>query len=860
MSLPPLSPHKEFEKDPFRQGYRIVLFFGLLALCCFIRLWALGGKTMMHDELLFTKYTYSNLYQEFNYYYQPILHGPLMLHIQNLVFHLFGPSDFTVRLGSALLGIASFFWIWKLRYWLRETGTWFSLAFFAISPGIAFFHRFFHQDALYLFCSLWIIASLANFWKTRDGRWGASAIIASAALFNNKASAIFIYFTVLTFLALLVIHDVSSYFLEGKHPKLKNFLNTVPKMPGATVMMLVASGLVILVLSQVFEGLRYDNDVTKTLGHDWVLKDIRSIPIALGWVSLSPSQAQGVGALAEAGIWKKFYLGLFLGTFLIAGLIKVFVEFRVGRSEFLTRLWQRIHETRWYLLGAIAFSFVFYLVIYTTFFQHKIGVFDIYRKTWAYWGGQHEIGRISGPFHQHILNLMLYEAPAVLIILGAWIIGLFKMKFERSTGIAFLLMIIAVGAFHKLLFSDLSIKVSGEAVPVEVAVGLLKYIFFAGVFVGVGTILFPKAGKIVAPAAMVAMVTSCIVFFSSNYWKEIYYASIYRHGEKVEMMGRHINMKDFMEAQFNFDGAWNLVLVLILIFFATLYTWNAFDQGRRFHGFLVWWFVTMLGSACYAREGVPQVGIHVMLPAILLAGSYAERFVQWQNTVMMRRLAWGFLGVMLLWNMKATFNLNFRNPDDPRERMAYGPSNPDVKAHMDFIRDYHKIASLRKDGGKLEVYKDYNNKKKHKDVQVMIKVLDQVTWPAKWYLRDIDYQESNNIQQAITDDYEFIFVGADDEATYPELAEKYHIARGRGTTFWTPDPFSAKGFTDIWKEGIPGHYLDRSPQAGEASNAKKEWKTLWRYIILRETFDGTSRRVPSISSFDYLFCYRKGLF
>ncbi|MCC7391066.1 hypothetical protein IT571_01750, partial [Candidatus Sumerlaeota bacterium] len=77
----------EFAADPFRRMYRIVIFFSLLALCCYLRLWDLGYKSLMHDETLFITYTYENLYKKFDYLYQPILHGPLMLLWQDVVFH-----------------------------------------------------------------------------------------------------------------------------------------------------------------------------------------------------------------------------------------------------------------------------------------------------------------------------------------------------------------------------------------------------------------------------------------------------------------------------------------------------------------------------------------------------------------------------------------------------------------------------------------------------------------------------------------------------------------------------------------------------------------------------------------------------
>lgn len=857
----PTSP-REFMEDPFRRRYRIVLFFLFFAICAYVRLFDLDHKTMMHDELLFTNYSYYDLYENWSYRYQPILHGPLMLHIQNVVFHVFGPSDYTVRLGAALLGVFAFFFLWKLRYWLGEAGTWFVLGFYAIAPGIAFFHRFFHQDSLYLFNSLWIICSLANWWRTRDGRWAASAVIAVTALFNTKASAVFLYFTIGTFVLLLIIHDLVGYILAGKAERLENFLGRVPKFPPTAWVVLVFSGIVVLVLTQVFEGLVFSltPDERKLLGHGWVLQNVRSIPVMLGWMDLNLQSAPDAGATRTRGFWTLFYAALLIGTTVAAFAVKFSAEQRIGRTEFLTNFWRRIHENRWFILGGIAFSIAFYLLIYTTFLKHEIGFFQIYRDTWAYWGGQHEIGRIKGPFHQHMLNMFVYEFPAVLVVLAAWFLGVFRLRWNRLTGFSFLLMIIAVGAFHKLMFSGIQVIPEGRGVPVDADVNFLKNIFFAGAIIGITTLLFPRSGRVLGPLSLFALIVYSIAYFSSAEWANLLNKPVYKDGMPVQMMGGHTNLRNLIEVQFNFDGGTSLAMVLVLIFFATIFTWQALSEGKRFLAFSIWWLVTMTGSASYAREAVPQVGIHAMMPVIVLAGLYWNQFIQSNPQLIVRRLAYIGLGALVLWNVKTCVNLNFRYPNDPRERMAYGPSNDDVKAHMNFIREYAKIAPLREENGQLAVYRNYNDPGKFKDVDVFIKRLDQVTWPAKWYLRHVDYEEGSDPTNAIQQNYEFIFVAVDDVDRYPELKQKYNLMRGRGTTFWTPDMISPKSLANIWKQGIPGHYLDNTGQAPEAFNAKRDWYTIWRYLLMRETFDGTGRQVPSISSFEYVFCYRKDLY
>ncbi|MEO8376629.1 MAG: hypothetical protein ABI579_03075, partial [Candidatus Sumerlaeota bacterium] len=110
----------------------VASFFFLFAICMMTRLYDLGWKAIMHDETLFVYYTYFQLFDKWDYTYLPILHGPTMMELQALIFHLFGASDYTLRLGVALLGVGGFFWVYALRPWLGTIGTWVALAFYAL--------------------------------------------------------------------------------------------------------------------------------------------------------------------------------------------------------------------------------------------------------------------------------------------------------------------------------------------------------------------------------------------------------------------------------------------------------------------------------------------------------------------------------------------------------------------------------------------------------------------------------------------------------------------------------------------------------------------------------------------------------
>jgi len=842
------------------RAYRIAGFWLLFLACCAIRLLDIGWKSIMHDEALFTYYTYDQLYKSWTYTYLPILHGPASLHLQALIWHLFGATDYTMRLGSALLGVAGFFWVWMLRPWLGRYGVWFALIFYTVSPGIVFYQRFYREDALYLFNSLWIVTSLAWWWRTRKPGWLASAVVGCAVLFCNKESSLFLYFSLFTFLILLVVHDGWAWLMEGKRHEKIDHLLAIPRMPNPLWPTLALGGFVVLCVVFVFEGIRYDKDVTDAIGHDWVLRDVRSIPLALGWSELTAADAPDAGGMREGKFWRLFYGGLFAGLLACFAGLSVLATRRIGQREFCAGMWYRLHAARFHLLAALGLSIFLYFWFFTTGFRSRLGFFEIYSKTWGYWGGQHEWGRIYGPFYQHPLNMAIYEMPSVLIVFAAWVGGLCRARITRVTAMAFFLMIVAVGGFHKLLFSGLEVKASDGTFTL-LHIDYLKTLFLAGLALGVVTLAVPRAGRILAPIAFIGLVVFSLAYFHRSEWLGSFGQQLYRGGEPIRLSNRHVDLAGLLEIQFNFDGGSSIALVMILIFFATLYSWLELERGARFRAFLVWWTVTATGAACYAREAVPQIGIHGMLPLLLLAASYLDPVYARMSGPVARGAFIAIFSVAALWNTKATTMLNFFNADDPRERMAYGPTPQDLMAHCEFIMDYHKIAPIRIDPAKnIPTFYVRNNRyQDHKQVRVGV-ATPGVVWPVRWYLREVEWYEEQEPDRYLKENYEFLFVDQSDLRNKPEIAERYHTFLGSSMRFWLPRQLSLERLTDIWKEWIPGHYLDASPEAVPAYNAKQEWYKVWRYLLFRETFDGGIEGDGNVTGTQYVFCVRKDLY
>ncbi len=800
----------------------------------------------MHDEGLFVYYTWDQLYLKWNYQYLPILHGPAMLQLQAMVFHLFGPSDFTMRLGCALLGIGGFFWVYNLHPWLGRTGTWVALLFYTISPGITYYQRFFRNDSLYLFLSLGIVTSFSYWWYKKQPWWGVSALIGMVLLFTNKESSLFLYFSLGTFLILYLVYDLYSGILQSKW-RLKAIKSlSLPGFRDVSWLSLIPVMIFTLILTQTFEGLVYDRDVVGAIGHDWVLKDERSLATILGW--RSPGKIP----------WAAVYSGLTVLSIAVALMLSFIKKNGLGERACLNSLSSRIAISRWHLTGAILLGLVVYLWIFTTGFKYETGFFEIYTKTWSYWGGQHEWGRIGGPFHQHLLNMLVYELPAILIVFSCWIVAVFRFPVFRSSSLVFLLLTIPFLLFHKLLFSGLSFQ-STSGVISQVPFEFLKYLavvfftFFALI------LIFPRSSRWVFSLSIALVFVACVISFGSGEWESLRYASLYKNGQPVILANKHVNFLQFLEIKFNFDNGISLLIVLSLIFFATSLSVLELYRRNVFRAFLIWWFVTATGAACYAREAVPQVGIHAMLPLILLASSYSDSLFKGLQSQASKILFLIVLGSLAFWNLKACITLNFYYPDDPRERMVYGPVPQDLKNHCDFILEYQSIASVRMNRDVGIWLQNPNQPRLHKDVRVGVSA-PIVVWPVRWYLRDVEWIEKPEPDEFFTKEFEFIFLEPNELKNLPDLESSYHVYRGSGLLFWLPSAIPMERLTGIWKVMIPGHYLDNTTAASAAWESKEEWKKIWSYLIYRETFDGGRPGQGNVSSTDYIFCVRKDLY
>ncbi len=126
-------------------NWEFAAYLVIFALAVFSRFHMLDTRVMSHDESLHTRFSY-NLYNEGNFQHTPLMHGPVLFHATALSFYLFGDSDFSGRIYTALLGILMVMFPLLWRKWLGRWGAILASTMLLISPLILYYNRYIRHD------------------------------------------------------------------------------------------------------------------------------------------------------------------------------------------------------------------------------------------------------------------------------------------------------------------------------------------------------------------------------------------------------------------------------------------------------------------------------------------------------------------------------------------------------------------------------------------------------------------------------------------------------------------------------------------------------------------------------------------
>ena len=162
---------------------------GLAVVALAVRLAALGRRVAHFDEARVAYWTLE--YAETGVlFYRPIIHGPLLQHLNAGLFGLFGAGDLVMRLVPALVGgllpLSALLFRGRLR---REAVV--SLAFLlALNPVLVYYSRFMRGDILAGAASFVAFGCLLRAVDLDDGRYLYPATVALAVGFGAKENVL----------------------------------------------------------------------------------------------------------------------------------------------------------------------------------------------------------------------------------------------------------------------------------------------------------------------------------------------------------------------------------------------------------------------------------------------------------------------------------------------------------------------------------------------------------------------------------------------------------------------------------------------------------------------------------------------
>ena len=194
--------------------------------------------------------------------------------------------------------------------------------------------------------------------------------------------------------------------------------------------------------------------------------------------------------------------------------------------------------------------------------------------------------------------------------------------------------------------------------------------------------------------------------------------------------------------------------------------------------FVAFWDVGSLGIYAWAREKVPWLTVHPLLPITILAAVGVGRLWAERGRAP-ARVALAAIGLLLTVNIGGMYLASFRYGAHDLEKE---PKHAEMLSYVQTTRDL--IRSL-----------DVVNRAKARVPagQPLITAGGEASWPLTWYLRDVQTNWATRIDSASTP---IIVADWDAEgALEKQLAPKYDAKRVPIRAWWFPEPHSVGGVT-----------------------------------------------------------------
>ena len=448
----------------------VALFAGIILLAIITRFYDLGTRVMSHDESLHTYFSWL-LYKGQGYQHTPMMHGPYQFHIIALTYFLFGVSDFTSRIPTALFSIGI---VWMVWYWRRYLGTWGMIVaafLMVISPYMLYYGRYVRNESFVGFSGVLLLYAILRYLESGEKRYIYLVTAATLLHFVSKETAFIYTAQALLFLGFLFLYQVTKTTWENHATAFRAFV------------ILLVAGALFVGMGYVAHNLssRADNTlpINETAAPANPTGDVSSTDgVDGGGLSLSSILLEvGVLGIAAAGIIyfylacirrelpreRSFDLLIVIFTFALPQVTALILETlkKLGLSNVtiptdaasvtqldaysmtimgivlfvlfvitigIGLLWDR----EWWKYGILYWGI--FTILYTTVFTNAAGFFTGVVGSLGYWLVQQGVERGSQPpYYYWLVQIPMYEyLPAIGTLVGI-VLGLIKLFGLKQT-------------------------------------------------------------------------------------------------------------------------------------------------------------------------------------------------------------------------------------------------------------------------------------------------------------------------------------------------------------------------------------------------------------------------------------------
>ena len=415
----------------------LIYYLVLILIVVFTRFYDLDTRVMSHDESLHTQFSWY-LEQGRGFSHDPLMHGPLQMHLVAFSYFLFGVSDASARVPAALSGVISVMMVLLFRRWLGRWGTAAAAGLMAFSPYMLYYSRYVRNDVLVVPMALLMFYAVFRYTEDSQAKWLYWLAAALALHFTAKETAFIYTAQLLVFLALLftvrILHrqweqshhrwlflggvviaglggalSVGSLFLgwaasgataaplAGVETSVTSGVQISPLVPFG--LLLGMGGLLLIVIALVLS-------FGRRLRTEFPTLDLMVfvLTVTLPQLAALPARILGWDALDYSSITP-------LNRSIVLVVILIAISIAIGL------LW---NARRWLVAAGIFFGIFF--VFYTTLFTNQVGIASGLVGSLGYWLKQHGVERGGQPLYYYLfIQIPIYEfLPAIGSLMAAF--------------------------------------------------------------------------------------------------------------------------------------------------------------------------------------------------------------------------------------------------------------------------------------------------------------------------------------------------------------------------------------------------------------------------------------------------------